>query len=268
MPRQSRQSSGTGIYHVMMRGINHQNIFEDAEDYYQFITTLDKMRTQYDDNGLPCGSNCTYYAYCLMSNHFHLLIRERDENVGETVKRIASSYVYYYNRKYGRDGHLFKERFKSEPVNDMAYFTVLLRYIHQNPVKAGLVERVKDYEYSSWGEFDGTVEPASQICNTQTVLNRIPFSNLEVWVNELLTDDICCLDIEGSSRRRPSDDQIWLKIKEKTGVTNCTAFQQLDDYKREELFLELKDYGASLRQLERLTGIGKGVIHRVWCAGR
>ena len=113
MPRQSRQSSGTGIYHVMMRGINHQNIFEDEEDYYQFISTLDRVRIQYDDNGIPSGKNCTFYAYCLMSNHFHLLIREREESVGETVKRIASSYVYYYNRKYGRDGHLFKERFKS-----------------------------------------------------------------------------------------------------------------------------------------------------------
>jgi len=141
-----RQPSGTGIHHVMMRGINHQAIFEDEEDYYQFITTLDRMRYQYDEDGFPCGTNCTYYAYCLMSNHFHLLIRERDERVGKTIKRIASSYVYYYNRKYGRDGHLFKERFKSEPVNDMAYFTILLRYIHQNPVKAGIVENVKGYD--------------------------------------------------------------------------------------------------------------------------
>ncbi len=94
--------------------------------------TLDRMRVRYDEEGTPCGSNCTYYAYCLMSNHFHLLIREREEKVGETIKRIASSYVYYYNRKYGRDGHLFKERFKSEPCNDMDYFVTLLRYIHQN----------------------------------------------------------------------------------------------------------------------------------------
>lgn len=67
-----------------------------------------------------------------MSNHFHLLIREREDSLSMAVKRIASSYVYYYNHKYLRDGHLFRERFKSEPVNDMAYFTVLLRYIHQN----------------------------------------------------------------------------------------------------------------------------------------
>lgn len=264
MARQPRKPSDTGIHHVMMRGINHQNIFFEEEDYYQFITTLDRMRYRYNDKGYPCGTNCSYYAYCLMSNHIHLLIRERDESVGETIKRIASSYVYYYNRKYGRDGHLFKERFRSEPVNDMAYFTTLLRYIHQNPVKAGIVEKVKDYDYSSWGEFDGTVDPVFHICDVKTVLNRIPFDELETWVNEQLPDDVKCLDIENFSRNRPSDDQIMLMIKDKTGTTNSGAFQKLDDSIRQQIFLELKDCGASLRQLERLTGIGKGVIHRIW----
>ena len=80
----------------MMRGINHQNIFEDEEDCWQFISTLDRMRVRYNDDGKPYGTCCIYYAYCLMGNHFHLLIRERDEKVGETIKRIASSYVYYY----------------------------------------------------------------------------------------------------------------------------------------------------------------------------
>ena len=75
----------------MMRGINHQNIFEDEEDNYQFINTLERMRVRYDDDGKPCGTNCIYYAYCLMGNHFHLLIRERDESLGETVKRINPS---------------------------------------------------------------------------------------------------------------------------------------------------------------------------------
>ncbi len=266
MPRQARKSSDTGIYHVMMRGINHQNIFEDTEDYYQFVDILDKIRFQYDEQGLPCGTNCIYYAYCQMSNHFHLLIREREERVGESVKRIASSYVYYYNRKYGRDGHLFKERFKSEPVNDMDYFTILLRYIHQNPVKAGIVSHVKDYEYSSWGEYDGTVEPEFQICNTSTVLNRIPYPELQALVNQPLKDDVNCLDIEDPSRVRPSDDQVWQMIREIANVTNASAFQQLADDIKKQTLLELKERQASLRQLERLTGIGKGVIHRIWSA--
>lgn len=74
MPRQPRKPSSTGIFHVMMRGINHQEIFCDAEDYYHFINTLDRMRIQYDDDGNPCGTNCTYYAYCLMSNHFQIVV--------------------------------------------------------------------------------------------------------------------------------------------------------------------------------------------------
>ena len=264
MPRQARKESGTGIFHVMMRGINHQNIFEDEEDNYQFINTLDRMRVRYDDEGNPCGSNCTYYAYCLMSNHVHLLIRERDESIGDTIKRIASSYVYYYNHKYLRDGHLFKERFKSEPVNDMAYFTILLRYIHQNPVKAGIVENVKDYEYSSWCEYDGEVEPVFRVCDTETVLRRIPYTDLEAWVNDPLPDDAHFLDNDDEKPKlRLSDDQVWQQIIKLTGVTNSSDFQKLNKDKQRETLRTLLDIGASVRQLQRLTGLGRGIIQRV-----
>ena len=271
MPRQPRKPSSTGIFHVMMRGINHQEIFCDAEDYYQFINTLDRMRIQYDDDGNPCGTNCTYYAYCLMSNHFHLLIREREEPVGDTIKRIASSYVYYYNRKYGRDGHLFKERFKSEPVrsallpqgrkNDMAYFTTLLRYIHQNPVKAGIAEHVKDYEYSSWNEFTDEVDPICHICDTATVFRRIPFTDLEAIVNEPLPDEVCCLDYDNEKPKlRLSDDQVWQHIIQLTNTTNASDFQRLEKDLQHETLRELRLQGASVRQLERLTGISRGII--------
>ena len=220
--------------------------------------------------------------------------------------------MYYYNRKYLRDGHLFKERFRSEPVNDMAYFVTLLRYIHQNrrtkqgqrpnegaaravsnsleycrvasefeelksfglclarrrkttvnPVKAGIVEHVKDYEYSSWGEYDGTVEPVFQLCDTGTVLRRVPFDDLEAMVNEPLSDEVNCLDMDDPSRSRPSDDQVWAYIKDKTGVTNSSAFQRLNDDIRRAVLKELKEIGASHRQLARLTGIGRGVIQKL-----
>ena len=263
MPRRARQTSGTGIYHVMMRGINHQNIFEEPEDYYQFLNTLDMMARSYEPDGTPSGRNYTLYAYCLMSNHIHLLIREREDKIGMTIKRIASSYVYYYNHKYSRDGHLFRERFKSEPVNDMAYFVILLRYIHQNPVKAGMVKEVKDYEFSSWHEYIDKNSTLFPLCDTRTVLNRIPFSELNELVNEPLSDDIVCLDIEDASKGRPSDDQVMLLIREKTGATNSSAFQQLPDEIRRSVLIELKARRASLRQLERLTGIGKSMIYRM-----
>ena len=263
MPRQARQASGTGIYHVMMRGINHQNIFEEQEDYYQLLNTLDMMAQSYEPDGTPSGRNYILYAYCLMSNHIHLLIREREDTIGMAIKRIASSYVYYYNHKYSRDGHLFRERYKSEPVNDMAYFVTLLRYIHQNPVKAGIVNKVNDYEFSSWHEYEDKNSTLFPLCDTHTVLNRVSYNELNDLVNAPLSDDVSCLDIEDASKGRPSDDQVMLLIREKTGATNSSAFQQLPDEIRRSVLIELKARRASLRQLERLTGIGKSMIFRM-----
>ena len=108
----------------------------------------------------------SYSLICVISGGTK---REREDNIGMAIKRIASSYVYYYNHKYSRDGHLFRERFKSEPVNDIAYFITLLRYIHQNPVKAGMVAEVKDYEFSSWDEYIDKNSTLFPLCDTRTV---------------------------------------------------------------------------------------------------
>ena len=145
----------------------------------------------------------------------------------------------------------------------MTYFVTLLRYIHQNPLKAGIVTNVNDYEFSSWQEYcdkDGVLFP---LCDTQTVLNRIPYNELNALVYEPLSDDVTCLDIEEASKGRPSDDQVMMFIKEKTGATNISAFQQLPDEIRRSVLVELKGRRASLRQLERLTGIGKSIIYRM-----
>ena len=127
MPRQARKKSGSGIYHIMLRGINRQQIFEDAEDRERFLETIENYKEL-------CGY--TIYAYCLMGNHVHILMREGKEDLTQVFKRIAGSYVYWYNWKYHRSGHLFQDRYKSEPVEDDSYFLTVLRYIHQNPVKA------------------------------------------------------------------------------------------------------------------------------------
>ena len=89
------------------------------------------------------------------------------------------------------------------------------------------------------------------------------FAELETWVNEPLSDDIHCLDIEDPSRKRPSDDQVWRMIMEKSGVTNASAFQQLTDEVKRGVLRELKEQGASHRQLERLTGVGRGLIQKL-----
>ena len=154
MARQIRKKSGTGIYHIMLRGINRQDIFEGDDDYLHMTMILRGMTERFDEHGVKLPPLCTFYAYCLMSNHVHLLLQEREEDISNVVKRVGVTYAHYFNKKYDRSGHLFQDRFRSEPVDSIEYFITLLRYIHQNPVKAGIVENVVDYQWSSWKEYN------------------------------------------------------------------------------------------------------------------
>jgi len=114
MPRQARVKSQSDIYHIMLRGINQQVIFEDEEDSKKFIETLKTYKAI---------SGYKLFAYCLMNNHLHLLLKIEKDSLDLIIKRISSSYVYWYNWKYYRRGHLFQDRFKSEPVEDNDYIS-------------------------------------------------------------------------------------------------------------------------------------------------
>ena len=109
MARQLRKKSETGVYHVMLRGINRQDIFEDEGDYQQMVSILRGLIDRCDEHKVQLPSLCTFYAYCLMSNRVHLLIQEREENISDVVKIIGVTYAHYFNKKYERNGHLFQD---------------------------------------------------------------------------------------------------------------------------------------------------------------
>lgn len=263
MPRQTRRKSGTGIYHVMLRGINRQDIFEEAEDYLHFLRSMNCVVESKDDCGEALPPLCHFYAYCLMPNHVHLLIQERTAPIGEIVKRIAVSYVYYFNKKYGRNGHLFQDRFKSEPVDDMAYFKTLLRYIHQNPVRAGICRDVNEYMWSSWQEYMN-VGTAVPVCSTQSVLRRIQWEELSDYVNDYSEGNSPILEIENDEPRRSvSDDEIRALLRCDFGIQGSIGFQKLNKQQRNEIIKSLCNKGAGARQLSRITGISYGIIQRV-----
>jgi len=144
MPRQTRKKSGSGIYHVLLRGINRQTIFEDEEDSDKLLKILGIYKAEL---------NCSIYAYCFMHNHVHLLIRTGGEDLAALMRKVGAKYVYWYNRKYDRIGGLFQDRYKSEPVEDDSYFLTVLRYIHLNPVKAGICKTASDYKESSYNDY-------------------------------------------------------------------------------------------------------------------
>ena len=102
MPRKARIESKSGIYHIMLRGINRQQIFEDDEDFEKFLWVLKDVKQL---------SRFKLYGYCLMGNHIHLLLKPENEPLELIFRRIGSKYVYWYNLKYQRTGHLFQDRF-------------------------------------------------------------------------------------------------------------------------------------------------------------
>lgn len=144
MARTARIKSDSNIYHIMIRGIDRQLIAEDEEDNWKLKEILSQ-----------CKEICGYerYGYCFLGNHIHLLMKEGKENLEQIFKRIGSRYVYYFNQKYKRVGHLFQDRFKSEPINDDGYLLTVLAYIHNNPVKAGLSKTAAEYKWSSYREY-------------------------------------------------------------------------------------------------------------------
>ena len=262
MPRQARKTSGTGIYHVMLRGINRQDLFEDDEDVQKFLQCLSNNVDPFDEHGYRLPSFCTIFAYCLMPNHVHLLLQEKHETLGEVVKRITIAYAYYFNRKYQRNGHLFQDRFRSEPVNDIKYFKTLLRYIHQNPVLAGIAENVGDYLWRSWHEYEKKNTGLATICNTSSVLHRISWQELSDYVCEPVTDNGGILEMDDEPPRSIPDSAIKEFLSIRFGIENVMEIQNLDKDQRNIIIREACKQGAGFRQLARITGISFGIIRK------
>ncbi len=145
MPRHARKLSGSGYYHVFIRGINRQQIFMDDSDRRKFLKGLKTIKAD---------SDFKVIAWCLMTNHIHLLLGTNSDSISDIIKRLSCSYVSYFNRKYSRVGPLFQDRFGSEPVESETYFLSVSRYILQNPMKAGIAP-TEDYYWSSYREYVG-----------------------------------------------------------------------------------------------------------------
>ncbi len=229
MPRQARTKSSTNIYHIMLRGINRQNIFFDNNDRRSFLKYVKEVKND---------SPFLLFAYCLMDNHIHLLMQEDEMPLEIIMKRIGVKYAIHFNNKYSRSGHVFQDRFKSENVEDERYFLTVLRYILQNPVKAGICPEPGDYRWSSYMEF---FQPDSWIDNEFAVsmVDRTELISFICMKNEDL-----CMDI---------DENIKLSKKEAERIIRekCSSivFEDLSSSEQNELIGSLIHAGCSGPQI-------------------
>ena len=249
MPRKARTRTDNRMYHVMLRGINRQQVFLEQEDYVLFLEVLQECKVL---------SGFCLYAYCLMGNHVHLLIQVEDEDISIAMKRIGVRFVQRINRKYGRTGHLFQDRYKSETVEDDGYFLNLIRYIHQNPVKAGLTATAADYPHSSYSAYSHPVE--GQLVDSGLLYEMIDRRQFE----ELMLTTVSGTFLDITEKSAALSDQKAISLIRKIGpVQETSEMLQLDPAAMDKAIKQLLKKGVSVRQLSRLTGIPRGHVESV-----
>ena len=168
LSKECRETSLAGVHHVVMRGFNYERVFNDEQGRRKFLEILHQITHPMDENGAPLPPYCTMY---------------------DTVERISEAYINYYNNRYERQDPLFTERLHSRIVDNVGYFLIALRYIHQNPVKAGIVKSPSQFQWSSFREYDGSID-TDCICS-----HTLPFAHMS-------KKEVCELVVSVSKKRK------------------------------------------------------------------
>lgn len=241
--RTARNFGNTGYMHLIVRGVGRQALFEDAGDYQMYLKHLQSI----------CAEECiTLLCYCLMENHVHLLVFSSSGNVSRMMNRLGTSYAKYFNRKYERVGHLFQNRFLNENIYSDAQLLIVFRYILNNPQKAGIC-RADCYEWSSYRFYGDRSSFVDTSLFERLIGDRAAFAAFMGTAN-----DDSCLDVD---RTDSSDD--WARSEmEQTLHIRGVDLQQMSRSDRNNALRALKQRGLSVRQIERLTGIGRNIVQR------
>lgn len=144
MPRFPRLTAPNLFFHIINRGIEKKPIFKERSDYLKFLEYLLRYKNKFD---------WIIYCYCLLPNHYHLLIQTKNNPLGVIMKSLQTAYGVYFNKKYRRVGPVFSGRYKSIICQKDEYLLQVSKYIHLNPVKAGLTRKPLMYPYTSYQEY-------------------------------------------------------------------------------------------------------------------
>ena len=242
--RTARKLSNSGYMHLISRGIGHQIIFEDSDDYQFFLHQLARISTE------ECIS---VLAYCLMANHIHLLVYDKNGNTPSLMRRLGTTYAIYFNNKYERAGHVFQNRFMNQNIETETQLLVVFRYILNNPVKAGICP-ASHYE---WSSFHAYMDPGSFVDSSllERLIGDVPAFHAFMDKQEADAEP----EIENP---RHNDEWARQKLTESLSIQNGAELQQMCRADRDKALRVLKRNGLTIRQIERLTGISRGVIHR------
>ena len=254
MTRPIREFSNSNLYHIIIKGNNDSLIFYDDIDRNVFLDRINLTKEEF---------KYKVYAYCLMSNHIHMVIDVSKENLSKAIQSLTIRYVSYFNKKYDRKGTFVQERFKSKNIENQRYFLEVCRYVHRNPEKAG-IEKTSQYKWSSYREYVGK----EKVIERRTLMYYLN-NNIEEFIKytnktENIEEIMNYADFELSTQL--NDDEVVGIILKKLNLNSISEvtnfFRQKENLKE---IKELKDIKKiSQRQLSRIIGVNKKIIAKYW----
>lgn len=244
MPRIARKVAESGFYHVMLKGNGGQIIFDDDEDRHAFLAALSSSLE---------GTELSLIAWCLMSTHVHLLLSDESGCLSSVMHSLATKYAGHFNSRTGHLGSVFSGRFKSVPVESDAQLIAAVRYIHNNPEKAGICPAA-EYGWSSYHEYVSV----PFITNVSVVLDLVGGVEGFVAMSEAARPTGYCFR---SGVRIPDEDAFDV-ARAVTYPADPRALRDSEGVERGRALLALRDAGLTLKQIGRATGIGRYAIEK------
>lgn len=249
MPRKPRIEI-PGFYHIINRGVEQRAVFKENGDYEYFLEQLSNLSKNF---------NITIHNYCLMNNHYHLLIETREENLSKFMRQLNGIYAIYFNKKYKRSGHLWQGRFKSWYVTDEAYLYTIILYIEQNPLKAKIVKNLIDYPYSSCHYFLDQDTPLF-LKDSWIVKNyKDDKEAIKVFLNSIVDTSVLQeLKTASSLIEAPNIDK-----KPNEEKLRKILSKSKDIKERNKLIVECYAQGYSQHMMAKILGLNQATVNRV-----
>jgi REP element-mobilizing transposase RayT len=245
MARKPRIEYNGAFYHVITRGNQRQKIFKDKRDYTRYLLILGDYKDRY---------KYLLYAYVLMNNHVHLLIQTQEAPLSKILQGINQRYTIYFNKRYRTIGHLFQGRYKAILCDKDEYLLTLVKYIHLNPVRAGIVKSADKYEWSSHRFYIERADKEDIIINTEQVLGM--FSGKKAKARRLYRayisegQEVGKEDIYSTiDQRILGDERFAEKVGEK-GKAEVISTKRLKEYTLGEIAIGIEgEYGIALKEI-------------------
>ncbi|MBQ7015998.1 MAG: transposase [Firmicutes bacterium] len=253
MPRSARQRDEKGIHHVVVQGKRLENIFEKETEKELYLETLLQYKAK---------TGVKLYAFCILDNHAHLVLQEtKDESVSAFMRRVGVRFSYWYRQRYDLPAgeKLFRGRYLSEPLQTEEALLEVVRHIHKEPVRQGLVLKMEDYYWSSYRLY---LNPGSFI-DRRLVLDSLHFGGGYKAYMEKEEKNAAVLE-EVPLKYGRTDEEVEGLIQKRLMENGFSEWKQISLDEKREILKKLRvEDEVSIQQLSRVTGVNRGYIQRL-----